>query len=302
MKWPGTRAFVKKLVQEWSEDSIADTAAALSYYGILALFPFLLFVVAMVGVVLDPYRLRDLLKQLQLVAPPDVTSIIGTQLDLLLRGRHAGLLTFGVLAALWAVSGGISSLMQALDRSYDIGEARPFWKKRSIALGSTLVAAFASLLLVVVMIAMPLLGKWLGGPLGAAVTWGRFVVAGVILLGLFAYLYWALPNVRPRFQLLTPGSLFGVCVWLIASWGFSEYVRHFGHYKATYGALGGMIVLLVWMWLSAVVLLVGAEINKILTPSEKLKRSPTGETRRGEKEPAPAAQPRKKDRPEPQPA
>jgi membrane protein len=125
-------------------------------------------------------------------------------------------------------------------------------------------------------------------------------VAGAFLLLLWALFYWALPNVKPtRFQLVTPGSLFGVVVWLLASWGFSEYVRHFGTYQKTYGALGGIIVLLVWMWISGVVLLVGAEINKILTPAEKLKRSPTGEATGEKKEDAVA---RPKGPPEPQPA
>jgi membrane protein len=281
MKWPGTWSFVLRLLRAYSEDSLADTAAALSYYGILALFPFLLFIVALVGMVLDPAMLRGLVSQLRMVAPPEVTSIISSRLESLLRGPHASVLTVGAVAALWAVSGGISALLDALDRCYHIRETRPFWKKRLIALGSTLVAAVASLLIVLVMFAVPLVGKWVGGNAGALISLARFPVGGLILLAMWAYLYWALPNLRLRFQLLSPGSLFGVLVWLVASWGFAEYARHFGKYEAIYGALGGVIVLLVWMWLSAVVLLLGAEINKILTPP-----------REREKQPAASGQPR----------
>jgi membrane protein len=290
MQWPGTRTFVKKLAAEWTHDALGDTAAALAYYGMLALFPFLLFVVALVGLILDPGSLRNLLSQLEMVAPPQVTQILGQQLESLLKGPHTSILTVGAVTAIWIAAGGVSALMQALDRCYDIQETRPLWKTRALAVGSTLVAGAVSVLAVLVTFAVPLVARWVGGWPGTLIMWARFPVAGLIMLGLWSYFYWALPNVRPRFQLVTPGSIIGVLLWLAASWGFSEYVRHFGRYEATYGALGGMIVLMVWMWASGLVLLLGAEINKILTPQEKLQRSPTGEKRRG-KTPAPVAHP-----------
>jgi membrane protein len=126
----------------------------------------------------------------------------------------------------------------------------------------------------------------------------------LIVLLLWALLYWALPNVKPhRFQIVSFGSVVGVVVWLVASWGFSEYVRHSHGYEATYGTVGGMIVLLVWMYISSLVVLLGAEMNKVLTPSERLKEAPTGEARAGGKTRPPVAQPRNPDeRPEPSPA
>jgi len=295
MQWPGTRNFVKKLASEWTEDAVFDTAAALSFWAMLALFPFLLVVVALVGLVLDPGQLRNLLQQLSLVAPPQVTQILGSQLESLLRGPHTSLLTVGAVTAMWAASGGVSALSDALDRCYDLKETRSFARRRALAVGVTLVAGVASVVAVAVTFVLPLVGKTLGRFAGSWVTtlidWARFPIAGVIVLLLWAFFYWSLPNVRPRFQLVSPGSLVGMALWLLASWGFSEYVRHFGSYQATYGALGGIIVLLLWMWISSLTLLLGAEINKILTPAEKLKRSPTGEERQGEKTRAPAARP-----------
>jgi len=272
----------------------------LTFYGMLALFPFLLVVVSLVGLVLDPQQLTDLLSQLSRVAPPQVTPIIGTQLEALIKGPHTSLLTVGAVVAIWSAAGGISALMQALDRCYDIRETRPFWKTRALALGSTLVAGVASVLAVAVTFVVPIIGKFIGGWLGAVITWARLPVAGGIVLLLWAYFYWALPNVRPRFQLVSAGSLVGMLLWVIASFLFSTYVRRFGNYDATYGALGGMIVLILWMWISSMTVLLGAEINKILTPAEKLKRSPTGEARGGQT-PAPAGKPRQSDE-APQPA
>jgi membrane protein len=290
MAWPGTRTFVKKLAAEWTHDALGDTAATLAYYGMLALFPFLLFVVALVGLFLDPGNVRTLVSQFAAVAPPQVSQILGQQLESLLGGPHTSLLTVGALSSAWVVAGGISALMLALDRCYDLKETRPFWKTRALAVGSTVVAGLASVLAVLVMFAVPALGRWVGGWLGTLILWLRFPIAGLIMLALWAYFYWALPNAHPRFQLVSAGSIVGVILWLVASWGFSEYVRHFGRYQATYGALGGFIVLMVWMWASSLALLLGAEINKILTPQEKLQRSPTGEKRRGQ-QPVPAPQP-----------
>jgi membrane protein len=188
------------------------------------------------------------------------------------------------VTALWAASGGVSSLGQALNRCYDVRETRPFWRSRGNAVLVTLVATVVGILAATILFFVPVLGKFIGGTLGALLAWLRFPVAGAMVVGLWAFLYWALPNVRPKFQLVTPGSLVGTGLWLLASWGFSQYVVHFGRYEAIYGTLGGVIVLLVWMWISSIVVLLGAEINKVLTPERRLKESKTGERRLKKKE------------------
>ncbi|HEY7957336.1 MAG: YihY/virulence factor BrkB family protein [Polyangia bacterium] len=307
MIWPGKqigwKEFFKRLGKSWSEDSIGTTAAALAYYGILALFPFLLFLVALTGLVLDPQRIQALVTQLGSVAPGQVTQIVGARLHSLAQSSSGGLLTIGIIGAIWSVSGAVSSLMQALNRSYDVRETRPFWKSRLIALAVTLATGVIAVITLLVMFGVPVVGSLAGGLFGAIITWLRFPVAGLIVMGLWAMLYWALPNVKPRFQLITFGSVVGVVLWLLASWGFSEYVRHSKSYETTYGTLGGVIVLLVWMWLSSAVVLAGAEMNKLLTPAEKLKKSETGEKAGGteKKEQAAVSKPRPP-KPEPEPA
>jgi membrane protein len=150
---------------------------------------------------------------------------------------------------------------------------------------------FAALIL----FAVPPLIAGLPGSIRTVIAIARYPLAGLAVMVVWATLYWILPNVRPRFQLISPGAAVGVVVWLLASMGFSFYVSRFGKYEATYGTLGGIIILLVWMWLSSVVVLLGAELNKILTPAEKLKKlSANGEERPGpsrtggSREPVPA--------------
>jgi membrane protein len=308
MNWPGRdlswKDFVKQLAHDFGEDAVSTTAAALTYFAVLALFPFLLFLVALASVVLDPHTITSLVQQLGTVAPPAVTQIVGNRLQTLSDNPSGGLLTIGIVGAFWSASGAVTSLTEALNRCYDVRETRPFWKRRGLALLVTLAAGIIVIITVAIMFFVPVLGHFIGGWLGALITWIRFPVGGIIVMALWALLYWALPNVTPhRFQLVSFGSLVGVVVWLLASWGFGEYVRHSDSYEATYGAVGGMIVMLVWMYISSLVVLLGAEMNKLLTPAERLKRAPTGEARAGGKEQPPVAQPRQpSERPEPSPA
>jgi membrane protein len=165
------------------------------------------------------------------------------------------------------------SLMGALNTVYGVEEKRPFWKVRGIALLTTLATAVISIVSAVVAVATPPLAAKLGGPFPTLVTWLRLPLAGVLMMFLWALLYFALPDVKQSFKFITPGSVVGVVIWLIASWGFSVYVANFGSYDANYGAIGGVIVMLMWMWISAQVILLGAEINAIVEH-----RSPEGKS------------------------
>jgi membrane protein len=265
---PPLRDIPTLLYRGWTRDSIGDTAAALTYYGMLSAFPFLFFVVTLAGLLIDQASIAQIVSHAGRVMPEPVTHIIGERLAGLQRSANRGLLTVGIVAALWVASGGMSSLAQALNRCYDAVETRPYWRSRGNAVVVTIVAALAGALAVAVMFFVPLLARKLGA-MGVLVGWLRFPVAGLVILALWGFLYWALPNVRSQFQWLSAGSLVGALVWVAASWGFTEYVRHWGKYDATYGALGGVIVFMVWMWISAAVLLLGAELNKILTPGAR---------------------------------
>jgi len=154
--------------------------------------------------------------------------------------------------------------MRALNQAYDVEESRSFWKVRGIALLATLIAAALSILAAVIAIATPVVADAIGGPIGTAILWLRIPVAGLIMMLVLALLYYYLPDVEQEFRFITPGSVAAVILWLLASLGFSLYVSRFGSYEVTYGALGGVIVLLVWMWISSQAVLLGAEINAVI--------------------------------------
>jgi membrane protein len=271
--------FFKTLKNEYTRDKVSDVAGSLTFFGVLALFPFLLFLVSLASVIIDPAQAQVLIQQLSQVAPKEVVGILGERIQSLAHDNSVGLLTVGGVGAIWAASGGIVALMKALNTAYGVEETRPFWKLRGTAVLATLVAAVFSILAAAVAIVTPPLAEKLGGPFPTLVTWLRLPVAGLLMMGLWALLYWALPDVKQKFKFITPGSIVGVVIWVVASWGFSKYVANFGKYDANYGAIGGVIVMLLWMWISAQVILLGAEINALIEH-----RSPEGKSP-GEKVP-----------------
>jgi membrane protein len=275
MRFPGKgmswKEFGKGLKNELSKDNVTDLAASITYYGVLALFPFLLFCVALASVVIQPSDAERMVDQLAAVAPGQVTQILGDRIRQLGQDQNVTLLGFGALGAIWAASGGVLAVMRGLNTAYDVDEGRPFWKVRLIAVVMTLICGALALVAAVVAVAFGPLGEAIGGPLGTAVTWLRLPVAGVIMMLLWALVYYVLPDVEQKFKFITPGSVVGVVLWVLASYGFSKYVANFGKYDETYGALGGFVVLLFWMWISSLVLLLGAEVNAFIEH-----RSPEG--------------------------
>lgn len=261
MSW---KEFFTDLKNEYTADKVSNVAGAVTFNALLAIFPFLLFLVALASFIIDPADAQALIKELGRVAPEAVTQILGQRLKDLASGNNAGLLTVGGVGAIWAAASGVVSLMDALNTVYDVNESRPFWKVRGIAILVTISGALLSIIASVAMVATPALANWLGEPLGTLVMWLRLPVAGLIMMFILAMLYYFLPDVEQKFKFITPGSVAGVLVWLIASWGFSVYVRNFGKYDANYGALGGVIVMLLWMWISSQIILLGAEINAVL--------------------------------------
>jgi membrane protein len=249
------------------EDRVQVEAAALTYYGVLALFPFLVFLVTFGGLMLNPERIAQLIDQLGRVAPGEVAKIVGGRLRQLHDQAGGGLLALSILGALWVASSGAVSLAGSLNRIYGVDETRPFWKVRLMAIAVTVGGSVVALLAAAAMFIVPALGHWLGGGwiyvvLGIA----RFFVAAALMVLFLALVYRFLPNVDARFEILTFGALTAVPLWLLASWAFGFYCSHFGRYGVVYGALAGVIVMLIWMWISSEVVLLGAEMNKVLTP------------------------------------
>jgi membrane protein len=268
MSW---KEFFQGMKNELSKDAVTDGAASITYYSALALFPFLLFVVALASLFLQPSDAEKLVAQLRQVAPGPATQIVGDRVRELAQSQHGSLVGFGALGAIWAASGGAMALMRALNTCYDVDEGRPFWKVRAIAVLMTVLSGVLALAAGLVAVAAGPIGDAIGGPLGTAVSWLRLPVAAIVMLFLWAVVYYVLPDVEQTFKFITPGSVLGVVLWLVASWGFSKYVANFGNYDKTYGALGGVIVMLLWMWISSLVLLLGAEVNAFIEH-----RSPEG--------------------------
>ncbi|WP_242396044.1 YihY/virulence factor BrkB family protein [Anaeromyxobacter oryzisoli] len=275
MRFPGKgmswKEFGKGLYAEIDADGVTDLAAAVTYYGVLALFPFLLFLVALASLLITPAQAQQLVEQLSRVAPGAVTQIVGERIQQLARQQHVTLIGFGALGALWAASGAVLAVMRALNTCYDVRESRPFWKTRGIAVGMTIVTGVLSLVAALLGVAAEPIANAIGGPIGTAILWARLPIAGLAMMFLWALLYYVLPDVEQEFKFITPGSVVGVVIWVLASWGFGKYVANFGSYDKTYGSIAGVVVLFLWMWISSLVLLGGAEMNAFIEH-----RSPEG--------------------------
>ena len=207
---------------------------------------------------------------LETAVPADAYSVINTQVANVVDSKNAALLSFGILGAVWASSSGIGSLMKALNRVYEVKETRPFYKKYAIAVGLTLLAGGLIVASLILMLAGQFFATEFARGVGledsAATVFVivRWPMAIAALLLAVAFLYWAAPNVDLPFKWITPGAVVFVFTWLIATFGFGLYVANFGSYGDTYGALGGVVVLLVWLYLTSFILLVGAEFNAVL--------------------------------------
>jgi|FLYL01.1.fsa_nt_gi membrane protein len=264
----------KALVKEIGADDVSGLAAELAYRMLLAIFPFFIFLVSLGAFVAGPAGIdnptEEIMSQLRETLPSDAESVVERELSAVLESRNAGLLSFGVLAALWSASSAVATVMKALNRAYDVKETRPFLRRYATALGLTLlggaffVASFA--LLVIGQAAGTDLARSLGFGGAAAFLLGllRFPLVVAMLAAAAAFLYWAAPNVKLPFRWVSPGSALFVAGWVVSTFAFSLYVANFGAYNATYGALAGVVVLLIWLYISAFVFLAGAELNALL--------------------------------------
>lgn len=254
-----------------------DAAAALAFFANLALFPFLIGMVSLASILMNPRTVELLLSDLSEIAPPEVTRIVGVQLRNLIRAGSSGILTISTFGAYWAASGGMSALMRALNRVNEVEETRPFWKSKGISLITTLGAVGFLLTAAIVAVATPAVARAVGGPLGTLIAWMRLPIAGFLAIFAWETLYHILPNVRRPWRPASVGSVVAVIFWLLASWGFSAYVVNFGRYDVTYGALGAFVVLTLWLLISSMVVVVGAQINFLLEKRAAEKRAGRGD-------------------------
>jgi membrane protein len=260
---------LRRTVKEFKDDNLTDWAAALTYYGVLAIFPALLALVSVLGLI-GPSATQPLIDNLGAVAPGPAKQIVTSAVQNLQKNSGAAGVLFivGIAGALWSASGYVAAFMRASNAIYDVGEGRPIWKTVPTRVLTTLVLL---VMLAAVTIAVTLtgglaqqVGKLVGIGDAAVTVWdiAKWPVILAVVITMFAILYWAAPNVKhPRFRWISPGGVVGVLLWILASAAFAFYVANFASYNKTYGALGGVIVFLVWLWISNIAILLGAEFN-----------------------------------------
>jgi membrane protein len=280
---------VKRTIAEFKEDNLTDSAAALTYYAVLGIFPALIALVSIVGLVGDPKTVTNALTDIvSSIGPASAVETFKGPIEEITssRGSAGVLLIVGIATALWTASGYVGAFMRASNLIYEVEEGRSFVKLRPLQMLVTLVLV---LLLALVLVALVLTGpvaEQVGSAVGlssAAVTvWNiaKWPVLLAMVLFMIALLYYSSPNAKlPGFKWVTPGSLLAIVVWLIASAAFAFYVANFGSYNRTYGALGGVVVFLVWLWITNVAILLGAELNAERERSRELERGIPGAER-----------------------
>ncbi|MFG3496646.1 YihY/virulence factor BrkB family protein [Streptomyces sp. NPDC047886] len=263
------RSVLRRTGREFLDDELPDRAAALTYYGVLSIFPALLVVVAMLGVIGESAT-RAVLDNLQQLAPGPARDILGDAVRQLQgSGGASGVVAIvGLVAALWSASGYVAAFIRTSNAVYDLPEGRPVWKVTPLRIGLTLVLMVMLALSAVIVVFTGPLAERAGEAIGlgsAAVTaWNiaKWPVLVILVVLMVALLYWSAPNVRgPGFRWLTPGSVVAVLLWLLASGGFALYVANFGSYNKTYGTLAGVVIFLIWLWLSNLAILLGLELD-----------------------------------------
>lgn len=277
--WPGT---LKRTVAEFVEDEMTDRAAALTYYGLLSLFPALIALVAIVGLVADPQETTRKLTEIVSNLGPDAASdTFSGPIESITSNRGASgfAFAFGLAAALWSASGYVGAFGRAANVVYETDEGRPFWKLRPIQLAVTLTMV---LILAVLALGLVMTGPVVSAvaePLGVGSTaqtvWNvvKWPVMILLVLLMLAVLYHASPNVKlPGFKWITPGAVVALAVWAVASALFALYVGNFGSYDKTYGTLGGFVALLVWFWISNLAILFGMELNSEIERDREVAR------------------------------
>ncbi len=271
LKYLTWREFFRRFYKEFQEDTVTDCAAQLSYYFLLSLFPFLFFLVTLAASL--PFvqgAVEDMLLRLRPLIPGEAMTLVEEHLRALMDRPKGKLLTVGLVVALWTASRGVDALRKALNLAYDVPESRPLWKTQGLAMLMTLVGTLLIPLSFTLFLLGGRVGEWVATRLHFVDqfvvfwTWLRWPFVAAIVMLVLALCYYVLPDVKQRFKYITPGSVLSTVLWLVSTWGFTQYVEHFGKYDVTYGSIGGVVVLLLWFYITGLVFIMGGEINSIL--------------------------------------
>ena len=266
--WFGTG---KRVVSEFRDDNLTDWAAALTYYAVLSIFPAFIAMISILGLVVDPATItRVVTDTVSQLGPESAVDTITRPIEQISANRSTAFLGLivGLALALWTASNYVGAFMRASNSIYERDEGRPFWKLRPLQILVTLILVLMAALVVLALIVSGPVAEAIGSAVGlgdtAVMVWdiAKWPVLLVVVMLMLAILYWSAPNAKPAgFRWISPGSVVAVILWVLASAGFALYVANFSSYDKTYGALGGVIVFLVWMWITNIAVLIGAELN-----------------------------------------
>jgi membrane protein len=263
------RQVMVKTVKEFVDDEMSTYASALAYQMLFSLFPFILFLIALIGFLHLPDFFSWLRMQAGMVLPPQALDLVNPVIDQLQTSK-SGLLSVGIVVALWSASAGIRLLMSAMNAAYDVPEERPVWKRLPLSVLYTVGIAGMLLAAAALMVLGPQVMNWIAAQIGlediVVTLWtiARWPVIIILMMVAVALMYYVLPDVKQEFRFITPGSVLAVVFWIIASLGFAFYVKTFADYNAMYGSIGAIIVLLLYFYISSAVLLLGAEMNAVI--------------------------------------
>ena len=268
LKGKGIFAAVKRAIKQFSEDNVTDWAAALTYYGVLSIFPGVLVLVSILGLLSNNGQ-QTVQETVGEIAPTQIQDLLNQVLNQVSDPGTAGFAAIlGLATAFWSASGYIGAFMRASNAIYDVPEGRPIWKTLPIRLGVTAVIGIMLILAAVIVVFTGDLAQAVGDTIGlgsaAVTTWNiaKWPVLIILVSLMFAILYWASPNAKTGgFRWVSPGGIFAVLIWLIASGAFALYLANFANYNKTYGTLGGVIAFLVWLWISNIAIMLGAELD-----------------------------------------
>jgi membrane protein len=264
--WVGT---LKRTLREFKDDDLTLLAAALTYYAILSLFPALLVLLALLGLA-GQSTIDTLLTNIDAIAPSATQDVITNAVKNLQSSNNAAGVAFiaGLAGALWSASGYIGGFMKAANVIYEVEEGRKFWKLKPLQIAVTVVIVLLISIIVIAVVVSGPIAERVGSIVGAgdtAVTVFNIVkwpVIALIVSQIFAFLFWVSPNVKqPGYRWVSPGGLLAVVLWIAASGAFAFYVANFGSYSKTYGSMAAVIIFLVWLWITNLVMLLGAEFN-----------------------------------------
>jgi membrane protein len=271
-----------RTVTEFVDDEMSTYASALAYQMLFSLFPFILFLIALIGFLHLPDFFSWLRLQSELVLPPQALEQVNPVIDQLQQSK-GGLLSVGIVIALWTASAGVRLMMSAMNAAYDVVERRPVWKRFPLSIFYTIGIAGMLLAAAALMVLGPQVMGWIAAQVGLedfiVTVWTivRWPVVVILLMMAVALIYYVMPDVKQEFRFITPGSVLAVVVWIVASLGFGLYVKTFANYNAMYGSIGAIIVLLLYFYISAAVLLLGAEMNAVIEHMSSEGKNP-GET------------------------